>query len=208
MPPDSAVRKSRQGWKISAWVVGTFAGGFLLFVMGVHREDMATAISGIALGFGTFLAACLSIRCPRCGARWLWTAMRTQHHVGWWNWLCAQKVCPKCAYDPGTGLYASRSPDTLATSGEDTWHIGKLILTTIGLSVAGIATAIMTFEVLQSLKVVDDEQISRTALPLALFGPTILFTWWRARKRKERNSEANDSASSARSPPSVRPPTQ
>jgi hypothetical protein len=100
MPGDSVIQKSRQVWKIVAGWIGVFAGGIAL-VGGIQGEGNPTiAIGGILLGLGSFVAMCLSIRCHRCGARWLWMAVSQQKHLHWWNWLVAQTVCSKCGDDP------------------------------------------------------------------------------------------------------------
>lgn len=206
MPADSAVRKSSQGWKLVAGLAGTFAGGFLLFLIGLPQENALAAIGGIVLGLGSFFAMCLSIHCPRCGARWMWIAVSKQQHLGLWNWLCAQKVCPKCGYDPGTGRYAPHHPTAPAMSRTEGWPLGKLVLTTIGLFLAGVITAVGTYTVLQKLRLLDNDDVARLALPLAFSGPAILFGWWRSRKRKVTYSGASDSVASPTKLPPNAPP--
>jgi hypothetical protein len=100
MPSDSIIAKSRQGWKLAVGITIGYAGGAAL-LWSLRREIAALAPIGIALALGSFAGMALAIRCCNCGARWLWIAVSTQHHLRWWHWLNAQMVCPKCSHDPG-----------------------------------------------------------------------------------------------------------
>jgi hypothetical protein len=109
----SIFTKSGQIWKIVTGWVGVFSGGLAL-MGGLQGEGSPViAIGGILLGLGSFAAMCLSVRCRRCGTRWLWMAVSNQKHVQWWKWLVAQTVCPNCGDDPAPAshkpIHASQS---------------------------------------------------------------------------------------------------
>src|SRR5437867_9161552 len=48
----------------------------------------------------TVVWLCFSVRCPRCGTRVLWTAIRKQSAGSWMVWLVSQTKCPSCGYQP------------------------------------------------------------------------------------------------------------
>ena len=59
-------------------------------------------LSGVTVGLGGMILACVAISCPKCGARWLWQALRKQKSSNWLSWLHSQESCPACgAYKQG-----------------------------------------------------------------------------------------------------------
>jgi hypothetical protein len=58
----------------------------------------ATILLGVIVGMFSFLFPAISIRCPYCGARWLWLAASKKHDAGWFDWLMSQSTCPICGY--------------------------------------------------------------------------------------------------------------
>ena len=56
--------------------------------------DLAVAGIFVALGAGTF--AVTSIRCPKCGARWVWVAVSKSHSSSWMAKLLGRDKCPVC----------------------------------------------------------------------------------------------------------------
>lgn len=53
-------------------------------------------LGSVALGLGAFTFECLSVRCPDCGARWMWMAVRRQSVGQWLRWLTTLSACPTC----------------------------------------------------------------------------------------------------------------
>lgn len=100
---ESIMENSNQSWKLVVGFIGMFC-GFFVMCFGLQRLEQPNAaaivFTGIVAGLGAAIAACLSIRCPSCHARWLWLAVRSQDHLRWVSWLSAQRVCPRCGYDP------------------------------------------------------------------------------------------------------------
>jgi hypothetical protein len=95
---ESLVAKSGQTWKLGLGLSGILAGSGIMFV-GLSRLRVGGtpyALTGMALGVVAGIAACVSIRCSKCGMRWLWAAVRNQDQLQWLNWLLAQRVCPRC----------------------------------------------------------------------------------------------------------------
>lgn len=96
----SLVGDSGQAWKFHVGFVAMMA-AFLVMVIGVRDGSLGTTLVGATAGLGAAAAACLSIQCPRCKTKWLWTAVRTQDHRQWLAWLQQQRTCPKCGHEPG-----------------------------------------------------------------------------------------------------------
>jgi endogenous inhibitor of DNA gyrase (YacG/DUF329 family) len=107
----SIVGKTHQTWKLLAGFAGLMI-GFLLMTIGLHGaradKNVGLVLAGLSLEVLTTIAACLSVQCPVCGARWLWSALRHQHSSAWLMWLRAQRVCPACGDDPGTPQQTSK----------------------------------------------------------------------------------------------------
>jgi len=45
---------------------------------------------------GAFAFACFSIRCPKCGASWLWDAVSGMDFRKWEEWFWNLEECPSC----------------------------------------------------------------------------------------------------------------
>ena len=75
------MQTSHQSWKLFGGFIILF-GGFVVMAFGLaHLQDhdgFAITLAGIAICLGGPIPAALSIRCPACGARWLWLAVGTQ----------------------------------------------------------------------------------------------------------------------------------
>jgi hypothetical protein len=97
------ISKSGQAWKL---VLGLCGSGltFAVMVYGVRGGsapgNVELAMGSAVLGLSVMAITCLSIRCRKCGMRWLWAAVRYQSHLQWFNWLVAQRTCPRCGDDP------------------------------------------------------------------------------------------------------------
>jgi predicted RNA-binding Zn-ribbon protein involved in translation (DUF1610 family) len=53
-------------------------------------------LSAMVIGLGAFVFGCTAIKCPKCGERWLWRAVRTRSSGSWLHWLQSQDRCPAC----------------------------------------------------------------------------------------------------------------
>ena len=92
---DSILRRSGQTWKYFTWLVAFLASGIVVLVS-ARLEHVEVAFGAMFVCAASLVAGWATIRCRKCGARWLWMAMRTQGIGSWARWLSAQKVCPRC----------------------------------------------------------------------------------------------------------------
>jgi len=53
-------------------------------------------LAAILCGLGSACFGCLSIRCPSCGKRWVWAAVRGQAAGAWLAALLSHHACPSC----------------------------------------------------------------------------------------------------------------
>ena len=99
---ESLMAKSHQAWKLHAMVAAMVASGALMAFAGWKIDGLTPdqfafyMLSGVILGLGSMAVACLSIRCPNCGDRWLWRAVSKRDSGIWLAWLESQKSCPAC----------------------------------------------------------------------------------------------------------------
>jgi len=57
---------------------------------------------GAFAGLLSFIFACVSIKCPFCGAKWFWSAVSGKGDKVWLFWLNSLRSCPKCG-EPKSG---------------------------------------------------------------------------------------------------------
>jgi hypothetical protein len=101
----SILKRSGQWWKALA-SLGAMGVGLLAFFVGLHLEGETTplyslsglvTLIGLLVGLSGIGFALTSIRCPSCGARWVWLAVSQHSPDGWLGWLLDQSNCPVCA---------------------------------------------------------------------------------------------------------------
>ena len=56
----------------------------------MNRGD--AALAALAFSLVTMVATAVSVRCPQCGARWLWMAVSKKDIQHWGNWLFYDEV--------------------------------------------------------------------------------------------------------------------
>jgi hypothetical protein len=97
-----------QSWKLTLAIIGGL--GYCAFLAAIEalwfggriaEEIRALSLpSGAALALGSFVFACLDIRCPNCGMRWFWSGVsRKDDGV---RLLFSRPACPKCGKSCGT----------------------------------------------------------------------------------------------------------
>jgi len=59
-------------------------------------SPLAFALAGLAGGLGAFAWLAFAIRCPACGAKVAWRAVRTAPAGRWLMELLSMKACPAC----------------------------------------------------------------------------------------------------------------
>jgi endogenous inhibitor of DNA gyrase (YacG/DUF329 family) len=99
----SVIARSGQTPKALCAFLGLVVGGGLALFGNLlfHWSPSFGAIvtlGGAAAGLGLFVFGCLSVRCPSCGARWVWDAISKRPANAWLASLLGSRVCPKCGY--------------------------------------------------------------------------------------------------------------
>jgi hypothetical protein len=100
MYEESVIRKTGQWWKLILAFGGILAGGVLMFggqlMLASTQKAIFPIIAGVFLGIASFIYGCFAIRCPNCGARWVWLGISGKSPGRWLDWLLNQSSCPKC----------------------------------------------------------------------------------------------------------------
>ena len=100
MYEESIIRKTGQWWKLGLAFGGFFVGGILILggltVIASNQTAILVVLAGIVFGVASFVYSCSAIRCPSCGARWVWLGISGKSTGQWLNWLLNQSSCPKC----------------------------------------------------------------------------------------------------------------
>lgn len=116
----SIIRSTGQIWKVRVWAFGTlasFAAVLVAFLLlSFPRNNvlfLGANLFGTVLIISSFLFAIVSIRCPKCGTRWVLRAVFKKHGTNWYDWLADQTVCPVCGYnaEPASGESCSRQSE-------------------------------------------------------------------------------------------------
>ncbi len=99
---DSIIVRSGQVWKMLILVSGSIVSAISLFCGLALLGERSTALSLflVLLGIGIFTAsavfACVSIRCPYCGTRWVWLGVTQGDAADWISTLVARRTCRAC----------------------------------------------------------------------------------------------------------------
>jgi len=78
------------------------AGGLLTMVGAIGwvsssaETQLALAVAGIFVSLGAGIYGVTSIRCPNCGARWVWLAVSKSQASSWIASLLGRDKCPVC----------------------------------------------------------------------------------------------------------------
>jgi hypothetical protein len=109
------IDRTKQAWKLRTANVGVV----LAIVIHVVPRWLLHGVSGreIAIYAGvSALTAAVSlfvffatIRCPVCGANWMWRAAK-QWPGSWMDWLRRQQICPACGSDGVPGPSEASGP--------------------------------------------------------------------------------------------------
>lgn len=104
------LKDAGQWWKLQV-TIGAIVVGFVLMLLGIislqkERIGFLFVVIGLAVGISAFVFACLAIRCPSCGARWFWRAVRNQRAGDWFLSLLRIEKCDVCS-----NVYSRRESD-------------------------------------------------------------------------------------------------
>jgi hypothetical protein len=108
MPRRSVVTKSNQGWKVFAGLACLIVGGatdVIVTALAYARGSAANndqmyniQAASAAVAIIGFAYLCTRIRCPRCGAKWVWMGVAGKLHPKSLNTLLTLEKCPICGY--------------------------------------------------------------------------------------------------------------
>ena len=108
------IDRTHQAWKLHIATIGVV----LSIVVHVVARWFLPGITGRELALYSGASATIaaislfiffgSVRCPACGANWMWRATR-QRTGGWLQWLHEQQACPMCG-SSGDSQPGDRSP--------------------------------------------------------------------------------------------------
>jgi len=94
----SLVKKTNQGGKLVAFAVLKVLGGVLLLYSFTVQTSIVAIFAAIALGLLGLLLGIVGVKCPICGSKWLWLALRDQGIGQWLAWLMSLNKCPECGH--------------------------------------------------------------------------------------------------------------
>lgn len=94
---------SGQAWKIAVAAVAMLVSVGLtvarwLEVPAVRNFDGWVTAATVILMFGALALASWTVRCPTCGARWVWIAVSERDHRDWLPWALGLEFCPRCGF--------------------------------------------------------------------------------------------------------------
>lgn len=95
------IDRTRQTWKLHVANIGVASAlvihavpRWFLHGIGGRLFAVYSGVSALVAAAGVFIYFG-SVRCPDCGAHWVWRAAK-QRPVRWLEWLHEQQVCPVC----------------------------------------------------------------------------------------------------------------
>lgn len=95
------IDRTHQAWKLHAVNIGVFSAIVIhvvarWFLHGITGRQLAILSGASAvIAAASLLIFFAAVRCPVCGANWVWRA--TRERAGrWLEWLREQQVCPVC----------------------------------------------------------------------------------------------------------------
>ena len=99
---ESILYHTHQPWKYNASIVIDWlgivvaTGSFYYYRSDPQRHLLYLSVA--ALIFITSSIIALQIKCPRCGSRWFWQALKTPLGGDGLGKLRSQNACPKCGF--------------------------------------------------------------------------------------------------------------
>jgi len=96
MYSNSVVKASGQIWKFCIATAVIWA-GITLSIFSI-LGNIYFVLFGLLIGFSGIAFCCIAIRCPVCGERWYWKAIKKRAKVGWVKKLIYQSECQSCGY--------------------------------------------------------------------------------------------------------------
>ena len=69
------------------------------WVSGVPQTRFFLAVAGVIVALGAGIYGVTSIRCPKCGARWVWLGVSKSAASSWLVTLLVRDKCPLCDWN-------------------------------------------------------------------------------------------------------------
>src|SRR3989337_2744740 len=97
---NSVIRRTGQLWKgtlfCTLFLLGVFTmfAGLVTLGGGEQIASFVLVIAGMTLAIISTVIALTTIRCPKCGVRWFWLAVKSQRAGTWLIWIMCQTRCP------------------------------------------------------------------------------------------------------------------
>lgn len=96
------INATDQMWKLQLERRGLYFGFAAmvgpLFIPNAPSWVIFFPMIGLVVGLGTFVFACVGVRCPHCHERWFWRAVRTKGPLKAEAWLTGLHTCPSCGH--------------------------------------------------------------------------------------------------------------
>ena len=101
------ITKTGQTWKIILTLVIIFLAMATMSYGFLNINDISKTIFFLyvavsaTVGILAFIFTCVSIKCPKCGAKWFWSAVNSKESMEWALSLKSLTACPKCGETHG-----------------------------------------------------------------------------------------------------------
>ena len=98
----NVISKTRQSWKFTTMFVVLVLSGISMAYGQMNIDTLSNesffyfVAGGAFVGLLSFIFACVSIKCPNCGAKWFWSAVSGNGGDKWLFWLKSLSSCPTC----------------------------------------------------------------------------------------------------------------
>lgn len=108
-----------QIWKFRVMYIGAMIAAALVFGAQWFKGSMpgpwfvGVMLAGAVAALVALAFPVITIKCPKCGARWYWMAISKKHRTNEFRWLASQTSCPVC------GTSATRLSVTEQSIGSD-----------------------------------------------------------------------------------------
>jgi len=104
------IAQSNQTWKVIIGIVLLITGSAACFIVTYMAASHSPTITqwyglqvvGMLVGMAGFVYLCTGVRCPRCGARWIWMAVTGKLGHKSLDAILTLERCPRCGFTGST----------------------------------------------------------------------------------------------------------
>lgn len=101
---DSFVRATGQSGKLYmgfvCFALVSLILGYLLFYAELTDFAVLLLVASVIAALTVAAWICFAVRCPKCGSKIVWMAVRHQSANEWSRWLMTLTACPTCGFVP------------------------------------------------------------------------------------------------------------